>query len=32
MILIIMAVYLSLNLVVALVMSAVNARVTRAPR
>ena len=29
---IIMAVYLSLNLVVALVMSAVNARVTRAPR
>ena len=31
-ILIIMAVYLSLNLVVALVMSAVNARVTRAPR
>ncbi len=31
-IVIIMAVYLSLNLVVALVMSAVNARVTRAPR
>jgi len=31
-ILIIMAVYLSLNLVVALVMGAVNARVTRAPR
>ncbi|MEO6898149.1 MAG: ABC transporter permease subunit [Caldimonas sp.] len=31
-ILIIMAVYLSLNLVVAVLMSAVNARVTRAPR
>jgi general L-amino acid transport system permease protein len=31
-ILIIMAVYLSLNLVVAAIMSAVNARVTRAPR
>jgi general L-amino acid transport system permease protein len=31
-IVIIMAVYLSLNLVVALVMNAVNARVTRAPR
>jgi general L-amino acid transport system permease protein len=31
-IVIIMAVYLSLNLVIALVMSAVNARVTRAPR
>ena len=31
-ILIIMAVYLSLNLVVAVVMNAVNARVTRAPR
>jgi general L-amino acid transport system permease protein len=31
-IVIIMAVYLSLNLVVALVMGAVNARVTRAPR
>ena len=31
-ILIIMAVYLTLNLVVALIMSAVNARVTRAPR
>lgn len=31
-ILIIMAVYLSLNLVVAVVMGAVNARVTRAPR
>jgi general L-amino acid transport system permease protein len=31
-IVIIMAVYLSLNLVVAVVMNAVNARVTRAPR
>ncbi len=31
-IVIIMAVYLSLNLVVAVVMGAVNARVTRAPR
>jgi general L-amino acid transport system permease protein len=31
-IVIIMAVYLSLNLVVAVIMSAVNARVTRAPR
>jgi general L-amino acid transport system permease protein len=31
-IVIIMAVYLSLNLVVAVVMSAINARVTRAPR
>jgi general L-amino acid transport system permease protein len=31
-ILIIMAVYLSLNLVVAVIMAAVNARVTRAPR
>ena len=29
---IIMAAYLSLNLVVAVVMNAVNARVTRAPR
>ena len=31
-IVIIMAVYLSLNLVVAVIMNAVNARVTRAPR
>ena len=31
-IVIIMAAYLSLNLVVAVVMNAVNARVTRAPR
>jgi general L-amino acid transport system permease protein len=31
-ILIIMAVYLSLNLTVAVIMNAVNARVTRAPR
>ena len=31
-IVIIMAVYLSLNLVVAVIMAAINARVTRAPR
>jgi ABC-type amino acid transport system permease subunit len=31
-ILIIMAVYLSLNLVIALIMNTINARVTRAPR
>jgi len=31
-IVVIMAVYLSLNLVVAVVMGAINARVTRAPR
>jgi len=31
-IVIIMAVYLSLNLVVAVIMNTINARVTRAPR